>query len=192
GQKFCEFTGFPSTHLWVDPAAELHRQLGLYEGLSLKLPAASASTNAYFNLLLMCAGIGSPGTLKEVFRGYLGDRRAPQLIADLETVKAVPLPPIKGSFFRFAGGRGFQRPFELATLRLRNMTEVLGNWSTYVPDATYITQRGATFLFSSNGELLFEHRDRNLLGFSPHMAQPLSFLGDYLQPTLANCPSSVI
>ncbi|MEM9568681.1 MAG: peroxiredoxin-like family protein [Cyanobacteria bacterium P01_E01_bin.34] len=182
GQKFCEFTGFPPTHLWVDPVANLHHQLGLYEGLSVKLPAASASTNAYLNLLLMCAGIGSPGTLKEVFRGYLGDRRAPQLIADREIVKAAPLPPIKGSFFRFAGGRGFQRPFELATLRLRNMAEVLSHWSTYVPDATHLTQRGATFLFSSSGELLFEHRDRNLLGFSPHMAQPLSFLDDYLQP----------
>ncbi|MGK7911781.1 MAG: peroxiredoxin-like family protein [Synechococcus sp.] len=192
GQKFCEFTGFPSTNLWVDPAAQLHHQLGLYEGLSVKLPAASASTNAYFNLLLMCAGIGSPGTLKEVFRGYVGDRRAPQLIDDRETVKAAPLPPIQGSFFRFAGGKGFQRPFELATLRLRNMAEVLSNWSTYVPDATYITQRGATFLFGSDGELLFEHRDRNILGFSPHMSQPLSFLNDYLQPISATQTTSTV
>jgi hypothetical protein len=29
-------------------------------------------------LLLMCAGIGSPGTLAEVLRGYTGDRTAPQ------------------------------------------------------------------------------------------------------------------
>ena len=185
GQKFCEFTGFSATKLWVDPAADLHRRLGLYEGLSVQLPAASASTNAYLNLLLMCAGIGSPGTLKEVFRGYLGDRQAPQLIDDGETVKAAPLPPIQGSLFRFAGGKGFQRPFELATLRLRNMAEVLSNWSTYVPDAAYITQRGATFLFDSDGQLLFEHRDRNLLGFSPLMSQPLSFLSDYLQPSSA-------
>jgi hypothetical protein len=32
--------------------------------------------------MLMCAGIGSPGTLVEVFRGYKGDRQAPQLIAN--------------------------------------------------------------------------------------------------------------
>ena len=32
--------------------------------------------------MLMCAGIGTPGTLKEVFRGYLGAPSAPQLIED--------------------------------------------------------------------------------------------------------------
>lgn len=181
GEKFCQFTGFPATDLFLDSAADLHHQLGLYEGLSVKLPAASPSTNAYVNLLLMCAGIGSPGTLKEVWRGYLGDRHAPQLIDDGEVVKAAPLPAIKGSVFRFAGGKGFQRPFELATLRLRNMAEVLGNWSTYVPDASFLTQRGATFLFDRDGRLVFEHRDRNLLGFSPNMHRPLSFLADLLE-----------
>ena len=173
--------GFPSHDLFVDPTADLHRQLGLYAGLAVKLPGASASTSAYLNLLLMCAGIGSPGTLKEVLRGYVGDRHAPQLIDDGEVVRATPLPAIKGSLFRFAGGKGFQRPFELATLRLRNMAEVLGNWSTYVPDASFLTQRGATFLFDRNGQLLFQHRDRNLLGFSPHMHRPLAFLADQLE-----------
>lgn len=59
--------------------------------------------------MLMCAGIGSPGTLKEAFRGYEGDKKDPQLIADEEVVKDTPLPPIKGSFFKAAGGKGFQR-----------------------------------------------------------------------------------
>ena len=126
----------------------------------------------------MCAGIGSPGTLKEVLRGYTGDRQAPQLIADDEVVRAKPLPPIKGSLFKLAGGKGFQRPFELATLRLRNMSEVLSNWQTYVPDAAYLTQRGATFLFDSDGNLLYEHCDRNILGFAEDMSQPLAFLGN--------------
>ena len=27
----------------------------------------------------MCAGVGSPGTLPEVFRGYLGDKAAPEV-----------------------------------------------------------------------------------------------------------------
>ncbi|MEM1310621.1 MAG: AhpC/TSA family protein, partial [Cyanobacteria bacterium P01_H01_bin.153] len=74
--------------------------------------------------------------------------------------------------------RGFQRPFELATLRLRNMTEVLGHWSTYVPDARYMTQRGGTFLFNAAGELLYEYRDRGILGFAETMSYPLSFLFD--------------
>jgi hypothetical protein len=124
----------------------------------------------------MCAGIGSPGTLAEVFRGYKGDRQAPQLIEDKEVIHAKPLPPIIGSFFKLAGGSGFQRPFELATLRLRNMTEVLSHWKTYVPDGAYLTHRGGTFLFNAQGELLYEHRDRGILGFAANMSRPLSFL----------------
>ncbi len=176
GQKFCEFTKFPAEWLFVDSHAELHSQLNLYSGLSLKLPSFSTDQNAWLNLILMCAGIGSPGTLREVFRGYKGDRSAPQLIADEEIVNAKPLPPIAGSFFNLAGGSGFQRPFELATLRLRNMAEVIGNWQTYVPDLTYLTQRGGTFLFDDQGVLLYEHRDRGILGFAANMSQPLSFL----------------
>ena len=178
GQKFCDYTGFPSDWLLVDPIADLHRQLDLYPGLSLNLPGLSGRQNAWLNLLLMCAGIGSPGTLAEVFRGYRGDRQAPQLIADDETIQAAPLPALKGSFFRWAGGTGFQRPFELATLRLRNMGEVLSHWKTYVPDSAYLTQRGATFLFNAEGELLYEHRDRGILGFAADMSHPLSFLLD--------------
>lgn len=182
GQKFCVFTGFAPEALFTDPTAELHRQMGLYEGLTLDIPGLTPGQNAWLNLMLMCAGIGSPGTLAEVVRGYRGDRQAPQLIGDDETVKAPPLPPLKGSFFRWAGGKGHQRPFELATLRLRNMAEVLGNWSTYVPDAAYLTQRGATFLFDRHGELLYEHRDRNILGFADNMSRPLAFLDALRQP----------
>lgn len=176
GEKFCAYTGFPAQNLFLDPTAELHRQLGLYPGLSLKIPGFSSTYNAWLNLLLMCAGIGSPGTLIEVLRGYRGDRRSPQLIADDEIVHAKPLPPFKGSTFQFAGGKGFQRPFELATLRLRNMTEVIRHWQTYVPDASYITQRGATFPFNIQGELLYSHYDRGILGFSANMSRPLDFL----------------
>jgi AhpC/TSA antioxidant enzyme len=176
GQKFCAYTGFDPAALWIDPTAELHRQLGLYEGLTWRIPGLGPSQNAWLNLMLMCAGIGSPGTLREVLRGYLGDRSAPQLISADEEVKAPPLPPLKGSFFDVAGGRGFQRPFELATLRLRNMVEVLQDWGGYVPDGAYLTQRGGTFLFDGQGNLLYEHRDRGILGFSENMSDPLSFL----------------
>lgn len=182
GLKFCKYTGFPQEWLFVDPQAEIHRQLELYPGLSWNLPLLSTAQNAWLNLILMCAGIGSPGTLAEVFRGYKGDRKAPQLISDEEVVRASPLPPIKGSFFKLAGGNGFQRPFELATLRLRNMTEVLSNWQTYVPEATYLTQRGATFIFDSQDNLLYEHRDRGILGFAANMSRPLEFLWQNPQP----------
>jgi hypothetical protein len=56
------------------------------------------------------------------------------------------------------------------------MVEVLSHWSTYVPDATYLTQRGATFLFDAQGTLRYEHRDSGILGFSANMSCPLAFL----------------
>ncbi|MEM7066170.1 MAG: peroxiredoxin-like family protein [Cyanobacteria bacterium P01_B01_bin.77] len=175
GGAFCAYTGFPEDSLLLDPDGILHKELDLYPGLTLAVPGFNQRQNAWLNLLLMCAGIGSPGTLTEVFRGYLGDRNAPQLIEDNEIVQAKPLPPIKGKFFKRAGGQGFQRPFELATLRLRNMAEVLGKWTTYVPDVRHITQRGATYVIS-NGEVIYQHCDRNILGFATNMSRPLSFL----------------
>lgn len=182
GAKFCDYTGFPPAHLYVDPSASLHQQLGLYRGLKAGLPGLNPQQKGYLNLLLMCAGLGSPGTLAEVLRGYTGDKSAPQLIGDEEVVKAAPLPALKGEVFKAAGGKGFQRPFELATLRLRNMAEVLSHWRTYVPDAAYLTQRGATFLFrpGDSPELIYEWRDRAILGFAENMSQPLSFLENYV------------
>ncbi|MGB3202065.1 MAG: peroxiredoxin-like family protein [Nodosilinea sp.] len=178
GQRFCAYTGFPAEYLFVDETAALHRDLALYQGLTLNPPGLKPGQAAWLNLMLMCAGIASPGTLREVLRGYTGDRRAPQLIAADEVVKAGPLPPLTGKAFNVVGGSGFQRPIELATLRLRNMTEVLSHWSTYVPNAAYLTQRGGTFWFDATGALLYEHRDRGILGFAATMANPLAFLAD--------------
>lgn len=172
-QRFCAFTHFPSERLVVDAEPQLHRALGLYPGLQ-------QVGGPWPNLLLMCAGIGSPGTLAEVLRGYTGDRSAPQRIADDETIQAGPLPPIQGKFFARAGGSGFQRPFELATVRLRNMSEVLGHWRTYVPRDDFLTQRGGTVLLEADDTVLYSHRDRGILGFSATMARPLSFLDPYL------------
>ncbi|MFM7312396.1 MAG: peroxiredoxin-like family protein [Cyanobium sp.] len=157
--RFCRHTGFPRACLEVESTADLHLALGLYPGL--KTPGGPWPA-----LLLMCAGIGSPGTLAEVFRGYTGDRSAPSRLD-------APL-------FALAGGRGFLRPFELATVRLRNMLEVLGHWRTYVPQDDFLTQRGGTFLLDSDDRLLYSHRDAGILGFSSTMARPLLFLEPYL------------
>ena len=173
GQRFCAFTGFPRERLLVDPEPQLHRALGLYAGLG-------QWGGPWPNLMLMCAGVGSPGTLAEVLRGYTGDRSAPQRIADDETIQAGPLPPIRGAFFARAGGSGFLRPFELATVRLRNMAEVLGHWRSYVPRDDFLTQRGGTFLLEADDSLLYRHSDRGILGFSATMARPLSFLDPWL------------
>lgn len=171
--RFCAFTGFRRDRLQVEADAQLHRALGLSAGLE-------RFGGPWPNLLLMCAGIGSPGTLAEVLRGYTGDRSAPQRIADDATITAAPLPPIRGSLFRRAGGSGFQRPFELATIRLRNMGEVLGHWRTYVPRDDFLCQRGGTFLLDGDDRLLYEHRDRGILGFSATMNRPLAFLDPWL------------
>jgi hypothetical protein len=49
------------------------------------------------------------------------------------------------------------------------MAEVLSNWQTYVPDRSHLTQRGGTFLFNAQRELLYEHSDRRILGFAADM-----------------------
>ncbi len=143
-ERFCAFTGFPPERLLVDSEPRLHRALDLAEGLG-------ASAGPWPGLLLMCAGISSPGTLAEVLRGYTGDRRTPL------------------------------RPFELATTRLRNMIEVLGHWRTYVPRDDFLTQRGGTFLIDADDRLLAVHRDPGLLGFSATMHRPLQFLEPFLE-----------
>ncbi|MFN7630087.1 MAG: AhpC/TSA family protein [Cyanobacteriota bacterium] len=157
--RFCDFTGLPRELLQVEPTPRLHGALGLNPGLR-------APGGPWPSLLLMCAGVGSPGTLAEVFRGYTGDRSAPQRL--------------DGQLFALAGGVGFQRPFELATVRLRNMVEVLGHWRTYVPRDDFLTQRGATYLLEADDSLLYSFQDRGLLGFSATMNRPLSFLDPYL------------
>ena len=157
--RFCDYTGFPQDDLTVEPNADLHRACGLYAGLN-------SGAGPWPDMLLMCAGIGSPGTLAEVLRGYRGDRNAPQRFDN--------------SLFRLAGGDGFQRPFELATVRLNNMVEVLGRWRDYVPDDRFMAQRGGTFLLESDDSLLYVHRDKGILGFSETMNRPLNYLEPYL------------
>lgn len=38
--------------------------------------------------IAMCAGIGAPGTLREILRGYFGDKKAPERFRDDDVVKA--------------------------------------------------------------------------------------------------------
>jgi hypothetical protein len=170
--RFCHYTGLPGQRLQVDGEPTLHRALDLYGGLST--PAGPWPA-----LLLMCAGIGSPGTLAEVLRGYSGDRTAPERLGADQVVQLGNLPPISGALFDRLG-QGYLRPFELATVRLQNMVEVLSHWRTYVPRDDFISQRGGTYLLAEDDTLLYSHRDRGILGFSGTMAKPLSFLDPYL------------
>ena len=171
--RFAAFTGFPRQQLTVDAAPDLHRVLNLEPGLVLP-------GGPWPGFLLMCAGVGSPGTLREVLRGYTGDRSAEQIFSDDAWIEAFPLPRFQAARFRRVGGGGFQRPFELATQRLRNMNEVLRHWRTYVRKDDFITQRGATVLLDVDDQVLYSHRDRALLGYSETMNRPLAFLDAYL------------
>lgn len=169
GERFCAFTRMPRSWLVLDPEATLHQALGLYRGLT-------ATPSGFLNLMLMCAGLGSPGTLAEVLRGYTGDRHAPALFTATESIIAPPLPPLSGQLFQAVGSDDHLRPLELATLRLRHMGEVLSHWSEYVTNYKLLTQRGGTFLWDRRGTLLYEHRDRGVLGFAAYPSRPLGFL----------------
>ncbi|WP_320676720.1 AhpC/TSA family protein [Prochlorococcus sp. MIT 1300] len=168
-ELFCSFTGFPKHQLLIERDNTLHCQLELYEGVNTPF-------GSWGNMLIMCGGFGSPGTLKEVLRGYTGDRDADQSIASDEKIKIGFLPELSGKFFDMAGGNGFQRPFELATLRLRNMLEVLHHWNEYVPNINFLTQRGGTFLFDRDDQLLYSYKAQGILCYSETMSEPLSFL----------------
>ena len=146
---------------------------------------------AWLNYMAMCAGIAAPKTLPEIIRGYLGDKSAPERLGadDVVTVgynaivikgtTDVKLGPIEyQSLWR--NQKGYLRPAELATVRLRGMVECLENFDEYVPDQTHVHLRGATFLFDANGNILYEHRDTGVLSYSKTMPRPLTFLKEYI------------
>ncbi len=172
---FCNFTGLDFSDVDVVPNNYIHNQLNLNSGLDL-------SINPLFNLLLMCTGIGSPKTIKEVLRGYVGDLKANQIFSDDDEI--VINNKLKFSCRNFSRicGKGYQRPFELATRRLINMVEILGNWNTYTPTIKYLTQRGATIILSGQNEILYYYKSNSLLSYSSNMAKPLEFLKPWLSP----------
>ena len=100
----------------------VHRACGLYEGLA---------TGAGAGLICCSCVPGSPpGTLAEVFRGYSGDRTAAQRFDS-------PL-------FRLAG-RWIPETFELATVRLNNMIEVLAAGAGMCPTIAGCASAAAPF-----------------------------------------------
>ena len=170
-EKFCKFNSINKNNVYSVSNADIHNQLNLNSGIALPLPAI-------INLLIMCAGIYSRGTLKEVLRGYVGDSKAVKIFDADETIKIGSLSFFKGEMFDIFSKKDVLRPFELATRRLINMIEILSNWNTYVPDTSFLTQRGATILINGNDEVLYEFIPESLLGYSCNMSSPLSFIED--------------
>ena len=145
GKKFAELLKFPTSNLYADPSGQIYKDLDFAQGF---LPDSDVSP--YVKLLGMLAGVGSPGTMAEVFRGYVGDRDAEQIFDS-------------GPFDIL--GTGYQRPFELATLRLSNMIGILPNWSELVTQEDLICQQGGTFIFKGE-DLVHAQRDAGILKYA--------------------------
>jgi hypothetical protein len=148
--KFSAFNDLPLDYVRVDPCAAVHYTLSLHAGPDWDIPSWAQENmsaenglraRAWLNYMAMCAGLGSRGTLKEILRGYIGDRAAPERLPPDSLVEVGPisimgtrrvkLGPVEYDQM-WKDERGYQRPVELATVRLRNMVEVLSNWGTYV------------------------------------------------------------
>ena len=172
-EAFCKFNQIDIQNVIAVSNSHLHKKLKLNAGLVSPMPAI-------INLLIMCAGINSKGTIKEVLRGYFGDENGKSLFAFDEDINIGPFLLLKGNMFDIFSKKPHLRPFELATRRLINMIEILSNWNTYVPDSTFLTQRGATIMLNEKDEVLYEFKSESLLGYSSKMSAPLSFLDDIL------------
>ena len=170
---FCRFNKIDIKNVIAVKNADLHKKLNLNTGFISPLPSM-------INLLIMCAGINSRGTIKEVLRGYLGDKNSKGLFHSEEVIKIGPFSLFKGKMFDIFSKKEILRPFELATRRLMNMIEILSNWNIYVPDPSILTQRGATILLNENDEVVYKFISESLLGYSSKMSTPLSFLDDVL------------
>ena len=170
---FCRFNKIDVQKVLAVPNADIHDKLNFNKGLVTPLPAI-------INLLIMCAGINSKGTIKEVLRGYLGDKNAKSLFRPDEKIKIGSFSLLNGRMFDIFSNKDILRPFELATRRLANMIEIFSNWKIYVPDSSFLTQRGGTVLLDEKDEVLYKFISNNLLGYSSEMSNPLSFLDDFL------------
>ena len=166
-------------------------------GTDIEVETARSIARSWLNYMAMCAGIAAPGTLQEILRGYLGDKTAPERLRDDELVTAGPISiqgvkDVKIGLIEYQSlwknEKGYQRPAELATVRLRAMVEVLTNFNEYVPDQRYLDWRGATFLLIGDGQVEYMYRDRGVLTYSATMSRPLSFLAPYIGEMRANNP----
>ncbi len=168
-RKFCKFTGFPSKNLKVVSDNSIHNSLNASRGLELGL-------GVWFDMLIMLSGIYSLKTLKEVIRGYTGDRKANQIFSDFDDINLFNSIKFSGSLFKDTCGDGYLRPFELATFRLKNMIEIIKNWDDYILSSNFLPQRGATFVLNSKNQIVYEYFSNEILGYSPRMNKPLEFL----------------
>ncbi len=169
--KFCNFTGFPKKNLKVVYDNKIHQDLKVSQGVDVGL-------GGWINLLIMLSGINSFKTIKEVFRGYTGDRNSKQIFYDDDHINLFDLIKFPGVFFKNTCGDGYLRPFELATYRLINMLEILQNWKDYIINNKYLPQRGASFILNNKNQIIYKYFSNDILGYSSTMEDPLAFLSE--------------
>lgn len=168
-KEFAARTNFPLDRLYADETAASYGVLGFSPGFGRsggefswvgdKLPFV----NGYVKLLVMCAGIGSPGTLAAVFGGYFGSKYNVPIFKEGSNYDNPTVRKLMDATL----GKGYQRPFELATLRLSNMTAILNNWESLAPaDDELLVQRGGSLVFQ-DGVTVFRHDDAGILGYCP-------------------------
>ena len=168
-EKFCNFTGFPKKNLEVVSDNKIHQDLMISKGVDIGL-------GGWINMLIMLSGINSLKTIKEVIRGYTGDKNSKQIFSDKDHINILNFIKFSGAFFKYTCGDGYLRPFELATYRLTNMIEILQNWNDYILDSKYLPQRGASFLLNDKGQIIYKYLSNDVLGYSSKMEDPLAFL----------------
>jgi len=173
-EKFCNFTGFREEDLTVVPDNQIHSKLNISRGLDIGL-------GGWINMLLMLSGINSFKTIKEVIRGYTGDRKAKQIYSEFDKINILNFLNFSGNSFRQVFGDGYLRPFELATFRLNNMNEIIQNWGDYIISEKYLPQRGASFLLNDKNKVVYKFFSKDVLGYSSDMRDPLSFLSDLIK-----------
>ena len=170
-EKFCNFTGFPRENLEVIPDNKIHNDLMASKGIDIGL-------GGWINMLLMLSGVNSLKTIKEVIRGYTGDRNSKQIFSELDQIKLLNILEFSGNSFKFAFGDGYLRPFELATFRLKNMIEIIQNWEHYIFNDQFLPQRGASFILNKQNEVIYKHFSHAVLGYSSNMNNPLGFISE--------------
>ena len=173
-QKFCKFTGFHQENLIVVSDNQIHNNLNLSSGLDIGL-------GGWINMLLMLSGVNSFKTIKEVFRGYTGDKKAKQIYSEFDEIEILKFLKFSGNSFKNVFGADYLRPFELATFRLSNMNEIIQNWSDYIIDEKYLPQRGASFLLNDKNQVIYNFFSNDVLGYSSNMRNPLGFLSDLIK-----------
>ena len=168
-EKFCNFTGFPKENLHVVSDNKIHNKMRVSQGIDIGF-------GGWINMLLMLSGINSLKTLKEVFRGYTGDRGGSQIFSEADQIQFFNFISFSGSSFKKAFGDGYLRPFELATFRLKNMIEIFKYWEDYILNTKYLPQRGASFVVNNENQVIYKYFSKDILGYSSDMNKPLRFL----------------